>query len=224
MSPFCEEYLIDVTATPLTAPDPFNTHLFYGRVLTTIFCMAARPKLSTTRNICAPSPGCQTSGLAGHAAPDEPILHEPKHGAGVRVRARNERDTAPLRIRQPPLIYDSVLWSDDPGRTPGCTPVSGPHSGLKGGGGGFTTPARRNSACKSEGQNSHTRSSVRPGIGRQARSPVSASMRMVRNTPDDRVGERPGIYHVSVVSPHRETSRSPVAVHTVSRVMFRPSC
>ena len=57
--------------------------------------------------------------LAGHAAPDEPILHEPKHGACVRVRARNERDTAPLRIGQPPLIYDSVLWSDDPGGTPG---------------------------------------------------------------------------------------------------------
>lgn len=118
VSPFCEEYLIDVTATPLTAPDPFNTHLFYGRVLTTIFCMAARPKLSTTRNICAPVARVPDQRLAGHAAPDEPILHEPKHGAGVRVRARNERDTAPLRIRQPPLIYDSVLWSDDPGRTP----------------------------------------------------------------------------------------------------------
>ena len=111
------------------------------------------------------------------------------------------------------------------GGRPACTPVSGPHSGLKGGGGGgFTTPARRNSACKSEDQNSHTCSSVRPGTGRQARSPVSASMRMVRNTHDERVGERPGIYHVSVVSPHRETSRSPVAVHTVSRVMFKPSC
>ena len=99
-----------------------------------------------------------------------------------------------------------------------------PQPGPKGGGTGLTTPARRNCALRSEGQNSHTTSSVRPGTASQARRPVSLSMRMVRNTPEERVGERPGMYQVSVVSAQRDVSMSPVAVHTFSLVMLSPSC
>ena len=97
---------------------PSTTHLFYGRVLTQSSAWPPVRNCPQRATSARRRRGARPA-LAGHAAPDEPILHEPKHGACVRVRARNERDTAPLRIGQPPLIYDSVLWSDDPGGTPG---------------------------------------------------------------------------------------------------------